>query len=529
MNSIAGSWNISRRQFVLGGMAVAGGLVLSGCSSDPENAGVSGSGDGDRVLRFHASTGAPDTLDPARNSFWNPLAYDVLIYRGPDGSFQPQLATAWRYVGEGNTTFEIELRPGVTFSDGEPLTADAVIANIEYRRDPAVANQSAQYLAAITEMEAVDELTVQLRLSAPNPLLPTLFSQGQGGPGILASPAALADPGVLATGTYGVGRYRLDDSETVTGDHYTYIPNPDYWNPDDVPWDKVVVHYLPEESAALAALQSGQLDAALATFTIIEAGKQAGLAATGPGFPIVLGLSLVDRAGAVAPALGDVRVRQALNYAIDREKITSAIVGDSGQPTDQLSAPGHDGWNDEPFYPYDPERAEELLSQAGYADGFSIPVRIPNSETHSRITQAIADDLRQIGVELQIEAAAGAQFDQADDATNQAYGAVYIGWGIDTPIRLGSAFWLPDATNNTFDSVDDTLLDLHQQALVADEQARADIDRQIVARVAELAWFLPVLLQGESVLYDDEVVEVTWTDFQSAPTVIELRPAGSAG
>ncbi|SEE56309.1 peptide/nickel transport system substrate-binding protein [Jiangella alba] len=450
------------------------------------------------------------------------LAYDVLIYQAPDGSLQPQLATSWEYVGDGNTTFELSLRPDIAFVDGTPLDAQAVKANLEYRRDPAVGSQSAAQLAAVSEVEVVDDLTVRIHLATPNPLLPSLFTQS--GAGAMISPAALADPAGLATETFGVGRYQLDASRTVHGDHYTFVSNPDYWSPDDVHWDEVVVSFLPEESAALASLQAGQLDAGMATSATVDSGRAAGLSVAGPGFPIVAGLNIWDRDGEVVPALGDVRVRQALNYAVDREAIASALVGDSGSPTDQLSAPDQSGWNDDGYYPYDPDKARELLAEAGYADGFTLPVRTFAGE---QLTQAIADNLGDVGVVLEINA--DEQMDQADDAGNSEYGAGFLGWGISPPVQMATYFWLPDALNNPADSLDDTLVELHQQALVADEKTLDELNGQIVARVAELAWFLPVYLQGESVLYDADVVDVPWANFQSVPTVTELRPASSNG
>ncbi|WP_053208160.1 ABC transporter substrate-binding protein [Jiangella muralis] len=519
--------HLSRRNFL---WITAGAAALSACSGSNDT-GASADGASDdpaaaRILRYHDRTSAPDSLDPARGGGnVTLLTYDMLIRKAPDGSYEPQLATSWGYVGSGNTTFEIALRPDVSFTDGEPVTAEAVKANIEYRRDPAVGSQSAPHLALISQIEMVDELTVRLHLSEPNPLMPELFSQSPGGPGLLINPAVLADPSVLATETYGVGRYMLDPAETVLGDHYALVPDPTYWNADDIVWDKVLIHYMPEESAALAALQSGQLDAARVTFASVEAGKAAGLAATGPGYPIVLGLNLIDRAGQTSPALGDERVRQALNYAVDREKIVTALVGDSGRPTDQLSAPGQPGWHDEPFYPYDPDRATELLTDAGYADGFAFTVRIPQSEEHVRLTQAIADNLSEIGVEMKIDAIPPDQY-QGDDATNRGYGALYLGWGVEPPYRMASNFWLPNATNNAFDTLDQDLVDLNQQSAAADEDARADLDQQIIARVAELAWFLPIVLHGESVLFNSDVVEVPWVDFASVPLVSEFRPAG---
>lgn len=505
--------------------------VVGSCSTDGAGSpGTSGTGagaeageKGGRVLRFHDRTVAPDTLDPARGH-GVPLGYDALIYEAPDGTLQPQIAESWRYVGEGNDLFEITLRSGLTFTDGEPVNAEAVKVNIEYRLDPSSGSQSAAFLASVTEVELVDELTVRIHKSEPDPLMPQIFAQHQGGPGILISPAALKNPRVLATETFGVGRYMIDSTETVLGDHYTWIPDPDYWDPERVYWNKITIHHMPELSAALAALQSGQIDLMRADSTIVDAGRAAGFAVTGPGVPIVQGLSLIDRDGETAPALGDVRVRQGLNYAIDREKIVKALFGDFGMSTDQMSGPARPGWHEEPFYPYDPDRAKQLFAEAGYGDGFSFRARTIPDEAFVRLTEAIADELSQVGVELQLDVVPGNQFDQGDGATNRDYGAILMGWGIHHPFRMGRSWWLPDAPNNAFGTVDDELVELDKQLAVADDEGQEDLSQQIISRVAELAWFLPIVIFGEAVIYDDQVVEFPWTDFVSFPWPIEFRP-----
>lgn len=529
MNGTSQTPGVSRRQFVTAGMFAAVGFAWSGCSTDSNGTGESGDNASaaagtPRILQIGQSGEPPSTLDPARRQP-EAVAYDPLIQAMPDGSLEPRLATSWQYIGDDNTTFEIVLRPDVVFSDGTPLNAEAVKTNIEYQLDPTVGSQAQQYLAAVSDIEVVDELTVRVHLSGPNPMLPQVFASHHYWAGYMASPAAIADPDALATGTFGAGQYVLDPDETVHGDHYTYIPNPTYWNPEAVHWDKIVQTFRPDENTTLAALQTGQADAAVASYAIAAAGIEAGLAAIGPGTPIVLGLSLWDRGGELSPPLGDMRVRQALNYAIDRQKITTALVGEVGIPTDQLSAPNQDGWNDQGHYTYDPAKAEQLLTEAGYADGFTISVRTHREEFLDRVVLAIGDELRQIGVELDVTGET--EYDQADDEANRKFAAGLIGWGVFPAYLMGRSFWLPDATNNPFESADQVLVDLDREATVADQAARADLDRQIIGRVAELGWFLPVFMFGQSVLYHDDVVEIPAVEpGQDLPHIDQYRPAG---
>lgn len=517
---------VSRRNFLW----IAGGslALVGGCGgrSSSEGGSSDASGAAEKTLNFHNHVIAPNTLDPARVGAWNSLAYDVLIYRNYRGEYEPRIARDWKYVGEGNTVFEISLRPDVKFVDGELVTAEAVKKNIEYRQDPSVASPSASHLAAISEIEIVDELTLRINLSEPNPLMPRVFSQQLGGPGILISPAAIEKPETLATDVFGVSRYTLDLEETVQGNHYSYIRNPNYWRPDDVYWDKVILHYMPEESAALASIQTGQLQAARISFQTVKAGRDAGLSVTGPGTPIVLGLNLIDRGGKVVPELADIRVRQALNLAIDRQKISDALIGESGRPIDQMSAPGFEGWHEDGFYPFDPDSARQLLADAGFAEGFDLPTRINRDHSELvRLTEAVANDLRQINVILDIDAVPASEFNQADVENNRNYGAIQLGWGVEPPFEMAKNFWLPDAPNNIFGNEDEQLVELNASLSAASDKDQPALNSEIVERVTELGWFLPVVIFGESVLYDESAVTLPWEDFASVPTAAELRPA----
>jgi peptide/nickel transport system substrate-binding protein len=478
---------ISRRAFTFSGLALAAGAAVSACGGGSKGSSASSS----RTLRIGQPL-PPLSLDPAKGGgeslmYVNP-AYDPLIYRGPDGTYQGRLATAWRYVGEGNKTFEMTLRQGVTFSDGTQLTADAVKANIDYFRKSA--GQAAAFLAPIASVTAVDKQTVRLSLSEPHPQLPALFSQDFFA-GNLISPAAIAQPGRLATQTAGAGPYVLAPGQTVTSDHYTYLPNPRYWNPRDRHYDKITIKVLPNENTALAALKTGQVDVIAAGYAVVGGAKSAGMrVASSPA--IVMGLQLNDRAGKLCPPLGDVRVRQALNFAVDRRRITKALLGEYGVPTEQPAAPGQDGHNDTDFYGYDPARARRLLAEAGHAGGFELPALIPTTPAfYKDIVQAIAADLEKVGVRLKITAKEPAA--AAPELTR--YPAAILGWGVLPTYFMGRGLWLRDAIGmNPFHSSDPVLQDLDRRAAAADDATRAGLDRQIIRRVVELGWFLPVCL-----------------------------------
>ena len=505
--------SLSRREFTAAGLLLTAGLALGACGAPPASSA--------HTLRI-GQYWPPVSLDPAKiggeSLTYVEPAYDPLIYRAANGGYQPRLATAWRYVGTGNDLFELTLRSGVTFSDGTALTAAVVKSNIDYFR--AAAGQAAALLASVSATEVVNELTLRLRLSAPNPLMPTIFTQDYFA-GNVISATGIDQPARLATQTFGAGPYTLAAGQTVAGDHYTYVRNPKYWNPKDVRYDQITIKVLPNENTALDALKTAQVDIIAGSYQIADEAKAAGmsLAAT-PG--IVAGIQLNDRGGTLSPPLADQRVRQALNLAVDRVKITKALLAGYGTPTDQPAAAGQDGYNGTNFYKFDPAKARALLAEAGYGNGFSLPVLIPSTPAFpGDMVEAIGSDLAKIGVTLRITAEQPAA--AVSDATK--FPATSMGWGVLPVYVMGRGLWLRDAIGlNPFHSSDPVLESLDRQSAAADPATRAALDRQIIARVVELGWFLPVCLEPQFLFYRN-TVSLGALPGQAPPSVAAWSPA----
>src|SRR5262249_44483319 len=186
---------------------------------------------------------------------------------------------------------------------------------------------------------------------------------------------ALRSPAQLGTRTFGAGPYTLDPAQTVTGDHYTYVPNPRYHDKAAVHWKKVVVRIITDPQSMLNALKTGEVQVGNGDATTIGAARQAGL--TIASAPLLwTGVTLADRGGKVARALADVRVRQALNYATDRKAIVNALFPGTGTPTSELTVPRGYGYDSAltNAYPYDPGKAMQLLAAAGYPHGFTLKI-----------------------------------------------------------------------------------------------------------------------------------------------------------
>lgn len=510
--------SLRRRLTVIVGVAA---LAVSACGT---GGGSAGSGS-DGTLTIGSIT-APNSIDPAKINqsaqwFIN-VAYDPLIYRTPDGTLEPRLAESWKYVGNGNKIFELALRSGVKFSDGSELTADVVKAHLDYFRETGGA--AAPFMKTFESVEVVDTHTLRVNLSQPHPHMPTLFTQNFM-IGNVVSGKAVEEPDKLASTTVGAGPYMLDPDRTVTNDRYTYVRNPEYWNPDDVHYDEVVIKVLTNPNSALAALKTEQVDVLRGDYSTADAAESAGMQVRTTPLNIV-GLGLADRDGELVPALRDVRVRQALNYAVDRKKITEGIYGERGIPTQQVSLPDREGYNDKDFYSYDPGKAKKLLADAGYTDGFTLPVLSTSYQSFNLVTQAVADDLKKVGVEVELTNSGPDIGEFVEKLTSGKFGAYGLGFGSFQVHLMGPILFLPEASVfNPLGSKDADIESLYKRAARADEAAREGLYQQLTARLTEQAWFLPVGFAPVYYFASPDVAGVEPTADEPIANPVEWKPA----
>lgn len=289
--------------------------------------------------------------------------YDTLVRATPTNELQPSLATEWTY-DDTNTVLTLKLRDDVSFTDGTKFDASVAAQNVLRFRDGSAEN--ANWLAGVTDAKAVDAATLQITLSAPDPSLLVNLSRAAG---YQESPASFDDPNPIGTGPY-----VLDAARTVTDSKYVFTANKDYWAPEYQHYDEVDMTVFDDSVSMQNALLGGQLNAAL------YAGDDGFDQIKGAGYTAHeysndwQGLLLFDRAGDLSPAMGDVRVRQAINYAVDKAGILKGLSGGRGDLTTQVFGPDTPGFDADldDAYPYDPDKARALLAEAGYADGVEI-------------------------------------------------------------------------------------------------------------------------------------------------------------
>ena len=354
-----------------------------------------------------ASAIAPNSLNPALGGSSDPqqyffeLAYDPLIGVDANGSYVPDLATKWGYVGSGNKTFDITLRSGVTFNDGSKLTAEDVKNSLEYYAK--AGGPLAADLATIGSIDVLSTLELRINLKSADPMMPFYLSRPTTGD--IISPVGLADTGSLGTTTHGAGPYVIDAAETVSGQTYTYVPNPKYFAPSSVHWKKVVIKVITDPNATLDAIRSGEVDYALGDASTATAAKSAGFQVDTSPYS-VMELLIMDRTGAMVKALGSLQVRQAMMYAIDRGQVASGLFGSYAKAWDASVLQGNSGYTPAlaTAYSYDVTKAKHLLTAAGYPNGFKLPIIVNlTGVDEPEAAQAFAAEMANIGIDVQID------------------------------------------------------------------------------------------------------------------------------
>lgn len=410
-------------------VAVAAALALTGCAGG--GGGEEGDGGEGGTLTWgviaQASTFAQKDMRWANESPYAQAVYDSLVITDPEFEVQPNLATEWEY-NEDNTVLTLTLRDDVTFTNGDTLTAEDAAASLLGFKDGASPN--ATLLRFMTDAQAVDDTTLEITLSEPDPGLITALSQNAG----LVAPAELVDDPATATEPVGSGPYILNTGETVVGSSYVFDKNEDYWNPDHQHYDKLILQVYSDASSLVNAVQGGQVNVSnVIDRTTLPQMEAAGYTLNESQLDWQ-GFLIMDRAGTLVPALGEVKVRQAINMALNREALLQTIGSGYGEVTDQIFAPWSAGYDADldAHYEYDVEGAKALLAEAGYPDGFEVTMPRVGSIPAAQWT-LMADQLAQVGITVNYEEV------QPSDFISSILGAKYpMTW---FQLQMGPTDW----------------------------------------------------------------------------------------
>ncbi|PWC12511.1 ABC transporter substrate-binding protein [Brenneria corticis] len=413
--------------------------------------------------------------------------FDTLVMRDPQMNLQPGLALSWQAIDD--STWQFELRQGVKFSNGEPVNAQAVKFSIERILDPANHAPTISYIRTIKSVEVISDYRVRIRTAGPDPLLPTRMSRY---PAYIVPPAYVAQVGSaqFARKPIGSGAYTL--TEFVPDEKVVMKANPDYWRGKPA-IDSVVWRPIPEATARVTALLTGevQLVESVPADLVPALRNKPNIhleQVKGGGLTIYLGLKN-DR-----PPLDDVRVRQALSLALNRNAYTSQLLHGFGTPTGTMAGAKDFGYQAIPAPEQDIAKAKALLADAGYPDGFTLRFQAPRRYIASAdVAQAIVQDLAAIGVKAQLEVPEWSVYTQQVAAQKQA--PLYmLAWGSTQTLDADAALYPILHTGEPYSTVSLPELDklLNESRLTVDAAKREKILQQIQLAVAQQQPLIPL-------------------------------------
>ncbi|GAA3697390.1 ABC transporter substrate-binding protein [Arthrobacter ginkgonis] len=437
--------------------------------------------------------------------------YDPLVALNGNGEPIPALATGWKFSGD-RKTLTMDLRTDAKFSDGEAFNAEAAVANLEHLKEGARSGEAYQNVKKFT---AVDEDTIQFAFAERENSI--LYFMGLGR-SYMASPAALAS-GALQGGPVGSGPYALDASSTP-GSEYVFTKTADHWDAATYPFETVKVLPITDATARHNAMLSGQINVEYGDPANIPQAEQSGwnVANKVSGW---VGIQFVDRTGKVLEPLGDERVRQALNYAFDGAAILESIGSGAGTATDQVFPAGTEA-NDpklDEVYSYNVDEAKRLLTDAGYADGFS--VTMPMSPVFQTWQAAAEQALTEIGVKV--------TWDDMSQPDYQAKAATYpmfisfLAMDAD-PVatvarQLTSKQWFNPNTEYTEIPELKALVD---KIKVAEDSEQLALIKELNKALTEQAWWT-VWYQSDNTYFSADGITVTPVTGMMFPTLRHIQ------
>ena len=428
-----------------GALAGCGGNETPSTSQEPS----SGQTEDEPKILTTAVSAELNTLYPlnmdVQNNIGTKLCYEGLV-NYENGEIVPCLAESWEFSDDG-TALTFHLKEGVTFHDGTPFNAEAVKTDFEFAHpNPNFSNISA--VAKVESIEVVDEYTVTFHY--PNAYFAYLMDFCYPETMVLVSPAVLEEGNYQSmNGVVGTGPYVYE--EIVDGDYVRFVRNENYWGEQPY-YDEVIVKYIPDASARLQALQSGEIDLIYGSALLTWDDYQQAL-------------SLPNIAGAVAESdsktrnlvlnasgvLSDLKVREAVAYAIDKETLSEGLTYGEETPADHLFPDGIPYTDVElnVVRTYDPEKANALLDEAGWVLNESTGIREKDGtratldlyySAGDSVRQAIAaefaNQMKELGIEVNIK---GASWD--DLYPHQFTDPVVWGWGTNAPTETYNLFY----------------------------------------------------------------------------------------
>lgn len=377
------------RLFAVAAAATAATIVVvSGCGAGPQSSGERGSQGIVVAVATEPSTLDPQAVNDRASRIVTDNIFETLLVRDSDAAIQPLLATDYKRIDD--STWQLDLRSGVTFHDGTPFNAETAAASLNRIVDPDYTTQRTSYTEGIVAANVVDEDTITITTDGPDPVLPAQLTS------IPMVPLSAAEAGFGQDVVVGTGPYKLDQWDR--GRSISIARNDNYWGTEPQ-IETVQVRVVPDAQTALAALNNAEVDL---VFDLLP--EQAELV------PKSVQVEAADFSyvafNTYKPELADPRVRVAMNLAVDKTGLAETVYQGFAAPdqaqnlTDKMI-----GFNPNiEAFDYDPDRARQLLAEAGYPEGFDIQLHVPigRYSKGEETAQFVAGQLTSVGINTEV-------------------------------------------------------------------------------------------------------------------------------
>lgn len=323
------------------------------------------------------------------------MIYDFLVRYTPDLAIKPCLATSWTASG---STWTFKLRHDVKFQDGTAFDATAVKAHFDRLLGPEKPLRANLWVPYVASVDVVDASTVRFTTTYPNPSFLTRLADSTGA---IESPTAFKKYGKdLARHPVGTGPFMF--SEWVSDEHLTVVRNDSYWG-DKAYLDSVTVRPIADPSARVIALTSGDVQLAIQIppeqIAIVSKDPRLTIESKETLRYLFVGMNVLKK------PFNDIRVRQALNYAVDKESIVKNLYQGSAEALYGAVPNGAAGYAPVSGFKYDPGKAKQLLAAAGYPNGFSTTMTGPKGRylKDFELEQAVQQQLGAVGINASLQ------------------------------------------------------------------------------------------------------------------------------
>lgn len=487
-------------------LALASMLSLAACggnSGNGGNGGNSGADTDDSTATSYKDTltwaqGADVTsLDPHQGKETPAVEvtcqiFDTLVVVDPEtNEIKGQIAESWEQTDD--LTYVFKIRQGIKFHDGSDLTAE----DVKFSLDRAINSAAVSYIVDFIDTVTVDdEYTVTVKTKAP--YAPALRNLAIPFAAIVPKAVVEADEDAFILNPVGSGPYQF--VEWKQGDHVTLKAFDDYYAGKPAT-ENLIMRVIPETSQRSIALETGEIDLAydLAVNDVSKIRDSADLTV----YEIPSLTCWYISMNMNKEPFNNPLVREALSYAIDRQLIIDTINAGSGQPADAIIAPGVFGYYSTGVREYDPEKAKDLLAEAGYPDGFTTSLWVNDNQSRIEMCQAVQNMFQQIGVECSVEVIEFGSF--ISRTTAGEHDMAYFGWTTSSADADYTYYSLEHSTqqgaagNRTFIADPEVDALIEEARTNSDDAVRTETYKELAIKLDEINNNLPIFYSSINV------------------------------